>query len=41
MKASSQLKQMIASGEECLTVMAVLDAVQRSAECGHEVEVNL
>ena len=34
-------KQMIASGEECLTVMAVLDAVQRSAECGHEVEVNL
>jgi len=32
---------MIASGQECLAVMAVLDAVQRSAECGHEVEVNL
>jgi len=34
-------KSMIASGRECLWVMAVLDAVQRSAECGHEVEVNL
>jgi len=34
-------KKMIASGEECLTVMAVLDGVRRSAECGHEVEVNL
>ena len=32
---------MIASGQECLTVMAVLDAVQRSAECGREVEVDL
>jgi predicted dehydrogenase len=32
---------MIASGQECLTVMAVLDAVQRSAECGHEVQVDL
>ena len=34
-------KPMIASGQECLTVMAVLDAVQRSATCGHEVEVDL
>ena len=34
-------KPMIASGQECLTVMAVLDAVQRSAVCGHEVEVDL
>jgi len=34
-------KPMIASGQECLNVMAVLDAVQRSAECGHEVEVDL
>ncbi|MBN1936794.1 MAG: Gfo/Idh/MocA family oxidoreductase [Anaerolineae bacterium] len=32
---------MIASGEECLTVMAVLDAIQRSAELGREVEVDL
>jgi len=34
-------KEMIASGQECLTVMAVLDAVQRSAASGREVEVNL
>jgi predicted dehydrogenase len=34
-------KKMIASGQECLNVMAVLDAVQRSAACGHEVEVDL
>ena len=34
-------KEMIASGQECLTVMAVLDAVQRSAASGQEVEVNL
>ncbi len=34
-------KPMIASGRECLTVMAVLDAVQRSAACGHEVAVDL
>jgi predicted dehydrogenase len=34
-------KPMIASGRECLTVMAVLDGVQRSAECGHQVDVNL
>ncbi len=34
-------KHMIASGKECLAVMAVLDAVQRSAESGHEVEVAL
>jgi predicted dehydrogenase len=34
-------KEMIASGQECLTVMAVLDAVQRSAAAGREVEVNL
>jgi predicted dehydrogenase len=32
---------MIASGQECLTVMAVLDAVRRSASCGHEVDVEL
>jgi predicted dehydrogenase len=30
---------MIASGQECLTVMAVLDAVRRSASSGHEVDV--
>ena len=34
-------KEMIASGQECLTVMAVLDAVQRSAASGREVEVDL
>ena len=34
-------KTMIASGEECLVVMAVLDAIRRSASCGHEVQVNL
>lgn len=34
-------KPMIASGQECLSVMAVLDAVRRSAECGHEVAVEL
>jgi predicted dehydrogenase len=34
-------KQMIASGQECLNVMAVLDAVQRSAASGREVEVDL
>lgn len=34
-------KEMIASGQECLSVMAVLDAVQRSAASGREVEVNL
>ncbi|MBN1641712.1 MAG: Gfo/Idh/MocA family oxidoreductase [Anaerolineae bacterium] len=34
-------KPMIASGQECLGVMAVLDAVQRSAACGHEVTVDL
>jgi len=34
-------KEMIASGEECLSVMAVLEAVRRSAECGHEVEVDI
>jgi len=34
-------KPMIASGRECLGVMAVLDAVQRSAECGREIAVNL
>jgi predicted dehydrogenase len=34
-------KEMIASGQECLNVMAVLDAVQRSAASGQEVEVNL
>lgn len=32
---------MIASGRECLSVMAVLDAVQRSAASGREVEVDL
>jgi predicted dehydrogenase len=32
-------KEMIASGQECLTVMAVLDAVRRSAESGREIEV--
>jgi predicted dehydrogenase len=34
-------KPMIASGQECLWAMAVLDAVQRSAECGREVTVDL
>jgi predicted dehydrogenase len=34
-------KPMIASGRECLTVMAVLDAVQRSAASGHEVKIDL
>lgn len=34
-------KPMIASGRECLTVMAVLDAVQRSAASGREVTVDL
>jgi predicted dehydrogenase len=34
-------KPMIASGQECLTVMAVLDAIQRSAACGHEVTVDM
>lgn len=34
-------KPMIASGQECLTVIAVLDAVRRSAELGREVKVNL
>jgi predicted dehydrogenase len=34
-------KPMIASGQECLNVMAVLDAVQRSAQSGHEVAVDL
>jgi predicted dehydrogenase len=34
-------KAMIASGQECLTVMAVLDAVRRSAESGREIEVKL
>ena len=34
-------KELIASGAECLTVMAVLDAIRRSAECGHEVEVEI
>jgi len=32
---------MIASGQECLTVMAVLDAVRRSASSGREVDVEL
>jgi len=34
-------KPMIASGQECLSVMAVLDAIRRSAEAGHEVAVAL
>ena len=34
-------KPMIASGQECLTVMVVLDAIQRSAACGHEVTVDM
>ncbi len=34
-------KELIASGAECLTVMAVLDAIRRSAECGHEVKVEI
>ena len=34
-------KPMIASGQECLAVMAVLDAIQRSAACGQEVAVDL
>jgi predicted dehydrogenase len=34
-------KPMIASGRECLAVMAVLDAVQRSAASGHEVKIDL
>ena len=34
-------KEMIASGKECLGVMAVLDGVRCSAECGREVEVAL
>jgi predicted dehydrogenase len=34
-------KPMIASGQECLTVMAVLDAIRRSAAAGREVEVDL
>jgi predicted dehydrogenase len=34
-------KPMIASGQECLTVMAVLDAIQRSAARGQEVAVDL
>jgi len=34
-------KPMIASGQECLSVMAVLDAIRRSAAAGREVAVEL
>jgi predicted dehydrogenase len=34
-------KSMIASGKECLSVLAVLDAVRRSAAAGREVTVEL